>query len=637
MKRAIIVFLMLCLIVPIAIKAGKKPFGNGLYWELSDNGTLTISGNGEMPNFNYSSAGGQRIIKAPWYNERKKIQRVVLEYGVTSIGDDAFYVRPKDWRSQYAISKIEIPNSVKSIGKWAFDNLKQLRSVTIPNSVISIGRNAFWGCTNLSTVSLSNSLKEISEDCFSVCENLSSIEIPNSVTSIGEGAFWGCKFTSIVIPTSVKTIGKSAFWQCKELQSITIPSSVVSIGEEAFGCCRGLTSINIPKSVTAIGEKVFYECSRLNTIISLPDFIVNNPAKYGLSNEAVNAYKNSIRNKEGVVVISVEEGRKTRKCLSEPNNVAYYLVEENGNEGVINENGIWTIPKEKNYHKFTEVGDKYIKVSKDNSYGIFALDGKEIIPISRGYTYIGDYDSSKRTFAFMKKGVSGFCDAQGREISSERLAPTADDIKANGGYTSVVEMKNGNTKYYKVSKGGRYGLTDSEGKEIVPCEMEALESAGTGYLKYKINGFWGVMNYIGKIIIGTDRGYTSIGDFVTFTKRFPYTMTGWKGECDINGRPVSKIKVETPQQTVAKQETTTPQKQEEEKKIIIEHKHDPIPVNVWVQCNICGGSGRCQTCGGSGIFTGWSGNKTLCEFGCGGSGKCSFCAGHGGHYEVEYK
>ena len=90
-----------------------------------------------------------------------------------------------------------------------------------------------------------------------------------------------------------------------------------------------------------------------------------------------------------------------------------------------------------------------------------------------------------------------------------------------------MEMMNGSTKYYKVSKNGRYGLTDAEGKVIVPTEMEALESAGTGYLKYKLNGFWGVMNYAGKIIIDTDRGYTSIGDFKTFNKRFPYTMTGY--------------------------------------------------------------------------------------------------------------
>ena len=125
---------------------------------------------------------------------------------------------------------------------------------------------------------------------------------------------------------------------------------------------------------------------------------------------------------------------------------------------------------------------------------------------------------------------------------------SSEEIKKNGGYDSVVELKNGSTTYFKVSKGGRYGLTDAGGKVIVSTKMEALESAGTGYLRYKLNNFWGVMNYTGNIIIDTDRGYTSIGNFVTSTKRFPYTMTGYKGECDINGRQISKIKVDPPKQ-----------------------------------------------------------------------------------------
>lgn len=115
----------------------------------------------------------------------------------------------------------------------------------------------------------------------------------------------------------------------------------------------------------------------------------------------------------------------------------------------------------------------------------------------------------------------------------------------------------------------------------------------------------------------------------------PTPLTGWKGECDaITGRQISKIKVETPKQDVVKQE---PQPKPKDNKDTIIIKHDPIPMQVWKQCDICFGSGKCQVCGGSGIFTGWGGNSTLCTYGCGGSGRCSFCAGQGGHYEVEYK
>lgn len=213
-------------------------------------------------------------------------------------------------------------------------------------------------------------------------------------------------------------------------------------------------------------------------------------------------------------------------------------------------------------------------------------------------------------------------------------------------YESAQGLKNGNTIFYIVDKhilnfGYRYGLVNAEGKVIIPTEMEALESAGPGYLRYKLNGSWGVMNYQGKIIIDTDRGYTSIGDFKTFNKRFPYTMTGYKGECDATGKQISKIKVETPQQQATASSSTSTSNSSNTgtgtQTIVVEHKHDPVPMQVWKQCGICFGSGMCQSgCGGSGWYTGWSGNSTRCV-GCGGSGKCSFCAGKGGHYEVEYK
>lgn len=321
------------------------------------------------------------------------------------------------------------------------------------------------------------------------------------------------------------------------------------------------------------------------------------------------------------------------------NSNLFYLVKYKNSSQyqyrLISPNGIDVLGRE--YDALEAYGSEYVKVKRNGFYGISTLEGKEIISTSRGYTNIGDFNSTNKTFAFTKKGYSGICNEQGEEISLNKLPPVADDIIEKGDYASAVELVNGNTKYWKVSKGGRYGLTDAKGKVIVPTEMEALESAGTGYLRYKLNGFWGLMNYAGKIIIDTDRGYTSIGDFKTFNKRFPYTMTGYKGECDINGRQISKIKVETPsQQQVVEKKEDQPQRQDE-KKIIIEHKHDPVPMQVWKQCTICYGSGKCQTCGGSGIYTGAAGNSTLCTFGCGGSGKCSFCAGQGGHYEVEYR
>ena len=319
--------------------------------------------------------------------------------------------------------------------------------------------------------------------------------------------------------------------------------------------------------------------------------------------------------KNGKWIVPVVSGRKVSRIHVEKNNFVYYKVSDKTGEGIVSEKG------------------------------------KILIPTSRGYTHIGNYNTNSRTFAFAKKGYTGVCNEHGDEISLTKLPPTGDDIKANGDYASAVEMKNGSTKYYKVSKNGRYGMTDAEGKIIVPTEMEALESAGTGYLRYKLNGFWGLMNYQGKVLIDTNRGYTSIGDYKSFNKRFAYTMNGYKGECDATGKQISKIKVDTPRQntSVASSSSSSSSSSSTSSSsgnnssgnktttVVVEHHRDPVPVQVWKQCIICGGSGKCQTCGGTGIFKGWSGNSTICEYGCGGSGKCSFCAGHGGHYEVEYR
>lgn len=258
------------------------------------------------------------------------------------------------------------------------------------------------------------------------------------------------------------------------------------------------------------------------------------------------------------IVYAQSEDKKTQKLYSkdwtylgelENSAGAFRLIKKNDYVGVVNKEGNWVIKQEYPKIDVLSSSDKiYFIVKRNAECGLFDNEGREMIPMSRGYTSI-DYDSSKGTFAFKKTRYTGECDAQGNEISLTKLPPTANDIKAEGGYASAVEMMNGSIKYYKVSKGGKYGLTSSEGKVIVPVEMEALESAGTGYLRFKLNGFYGIVNYAGKIIIPTDRGYTKIGDYVSFTKRFAYEMDGYKGECNNLGVQVSKIKVNKTQQS----------------------------------------------------------------------------------------
>ena len=170
-----------------------------------------------------------------------------------------------------------IPNSVTSIGSFAFSDCSGLTSVTIPNSVTNIGSSAFSGCNGLTTIRVDkdNKTYDSRDNCNAIiktennellfgCKNTI---IPNSVTSIGSSAFSGCSgLTSVTIPNSVTSIGSSAFWYCSGLTSVTIGSGVTSIGSSAFSGCSGLTSVTIPNKVTSISDWAFSSCSGLTTI-----------------------------------------------------------------------------------------------------------------------------------------------------------------------------------------------------------------------------------------------------------------------------------------------------------------------------------------------------------------------------------
>ena len=260
-----------------------KTESDGLTWTLYEDGTLNISGTGEMRGYNAYS------IKSPAC-DNSNIKNVVIEDGITSIGNNAFY--------GCSLTNIRIPGSVTSIGKYALDYCMSLTSVTIPGSVSSIGEYAFSDCRNLTDATILDGVTSIENRAFWGCSSLTSVTIPNSVTNIGESAFWHCSeltsvtipdgvtsiedyvfngcysLTSITIPNSVTSIGNYVFDGCSSLTSITIPDGVISIGNFAFSGCNELTSITIPDSVISIGDSAFEEC-RILTSISIPDSVTS--------------------------------------------------------------------------------------------------------------------------------------------------------------------------------------------------------------------------------------------------------------------------------------------------------------------------------------------------------------------------
>ena len=194
-------------------------------------------------------------------------------YQVTKIGDRAFY-------DNYSIIGVTIPETVKSIGDYAFCQTG-LSNIIIPDSVTSIGEYAFWGCA-LRGIIIPDSVVEIGKYAFAYCNMLTSVSLPNSITKISESMFESCEgLKQIIIPDSVIVIDYSAFFCCTNLENIIIPNSVKCISSTAFACCEKLTSVTIPESVNDIQPGAFGYCT------SLSDIHVNSNNKYYTSEQGV--------------------------------------------------------------------------------------------------------------------------------------------------------------------------------------------------------------------------------------------------------------------------------------------------------------------------------------------------------------
>ncbi|MBQ7581175.1 MAG: leucine-rich repeat protein [Clostridia bacterium] len=259
--------------------------GENVYYSLDTNGTLTISGTGDMYEYGLNSSN-------PFYRNNRNIKSVIIEDGVTSIPTDSFF-------GCIRLTSITIPDSVTSIGSGAFYECTELTSIEIPDGVTSIGIGTFQHCSGLTSVIIPSSVIKIDDNAFSGCTGLTSVTIPNSVTRIGVFAFYNCTgLTSIEIPGSVTSIGNDAFSGCTGLTSVTIPSSVKHIGEEVFSECTGLTSIEIPDSVKSIGFNAFSHCNGL-TNVTIPGSvtsIINGAFRYctGLTSVTIMSSMTSI-------------------------------------------------------------------------------------------------------------------------------------------------------------------------------------------------------------------------------------------------------------------------------------------------------------------------------------------------------
>lgn len=230
---------------------------DNLTYVLTSDGTLTISGSGEM-NHGWSDIyGGWHTVFSQF---KDQIKKVVIEDGMTIIGIDGF-------ADCIYLTEVIIPNSVTGIGKRAFKGCSGLEKIEIPNSVTGWGDEVFAGCSNLREVKISENITEITERTFKGCSSLSQIEIPDEVATIASNAFEGCEqLTELNIPNEVDYIGSGAFKDCRSLAKIVIPNKVSRIECDTFESCSNISTITIPSSVSYIDGGAFANCSSLKNI-----------------------------------------------------------------------------------------------------------------------------------------------------------------------------------------------------------------------------------------------------------------------------------------------------------------------------------------------------------------------------------
>ena len=280
-----------------ATAATSGDFGenNCLHWEVStgvlSGKTLTISGTGVMPDFNFPEGN-----LAPWWNYEAlgmltsfgnfklegELKKVVIKDGVTNVGSYALFCLP-------AATQVTLPESVTRIGRYGIAMCSKLTgmsipkgvteigdfglagdgltAVTLPDGLQSLGRGAFDTCTSLTNTTLPAAITAVPGKCFADCTKLLTADYKGEVTAIGDLAFESCKsLVTAPIPATVTELGASAFNGCVALTDVTLSAGVTAIPDGCFQGCTALKDMKLPGTVTSVGHNAFTGCTALGDV-----------------------------------------------------------------------------------------------------------------------------------------------------------------------------------------------------------------------------------------------------------------------------------------------------------------------------------------------------------------------------------
>ncbi|MBQ4560928.1 MAG: leucine-rich repeat domain-containing protein [Clostridia bacterium] len=306
MKKLLSLILAVMMLLPLMSAfslnaATSGSCGASLNWTLSGS-TLTISGSGAMNNYSY-------FEKAPWYDSRASIKKVVIADGVTTVGNYAFY-------QCSALTDIDFPSSgLTYIGDEAIRECDSLVTLTLPEGLETIGLIAIAYNPKLESVYIPDSVSRIRNMAFAQCTALKEIDYPDSCTEVEGYIFSGCTaIEKVTLHEGITKIGLGAFEVCESLTSINLPTTLLSIRSSAFAYCKSLTSITVPESVYSMETDIFSNCPKLTVGCYEGSYAQTYCEKYSVAYELVAAHEHSYTRKMTTLPGCVTEGEITYTC-----------------------------------------------------------------------------------------------------------------------------------------------------------------------------------------------------------------------------------------------------------------------------------------------------------------------------------
>ena len=314
-------------LISVTIPASVTSFGSSAFNNCNSLTAVHISDIAAWCSISFGSANANPLCYAQnLYLNGELLQDLIIPESVTSIGSYAFY-------KCKSLTSITIPEGVTSIGSSAFENCKSLTAITIPKGVTSIESNTFYNCKSLTAITIPKGVTSIGNDAFSGCKNLhmvinlSSLDIQKGRSDNGYVAYYASRVvnadgvignfyfnteegqhyliyytgneTALTLPEDYNgddyQIGEMVFVDNEDLVSVEIPQTVGTIGKSAFAGCKNLATVTLARGVMTIDDNAFENCTSLASIVIPQNMtVIGNSAFAGCSRLV------SVEFKEGV-------------------------------------------------------------------------------------------------------------------------------------------------------------------------------------------------------------------------------------------------------------------------------------------------------------------------------------------------